>query len=175
MTRIHQYPSPNWRPGREGHVPLGVVVHTTVGSFSATIGWFANPESRVSAHYLVALDGRVAQFIEEGDTALHAGVVHSPTAPLVTAESPNLYTIGIEFEDGGDPADVHRPDEQYRSGADLIRAIADQWGIELDRDHVVGHREIYARKTCPGNLDIDRLLREAQPASRSRGPAEQPR
>jgi N-acetyl-anhydromuramyl-L-alanine amidase AmpD len=115
----------------------------------------------VSAHYLVGLDGRVAQFVDEHDTAHHAGRVREPTAEFITEESPNLYTIGIEFEDGGDPDGVARPDAQYRSGAELIAALAARWSIPVDRAHIVGHREIFSAKACPGNLDIDRLIAEA--------------
>jgi N-acetylmuramoyl-L-alanine amidase len=136
-------------------------LHTNEGTYASTVSWFANPRTGVSAHYLVALDGRVAQFVEEADTARHAGRVRDPTASLVAEENPNLYTIGIEFEDGGDPHGVVRPEATYRAGARLLREIADRWGFPLDRDHVVGHREIFAAKECPGNLDIDRLIAEA--------------
>ena len=137
-----------------------VVVHTTDGSFGGTVAWFANPESRVSAHYLVGLSGHVAQFVAEEDTARHAGRVCEPTADL-PGRDPNLYSVGIEFEDGGDPMTVARPDEQYRAGADLLAGIARRWDVPLDRAHVLGHREVFRAKLCPGNLDIDRLLREA--------------
>ena len=34
--------------------------------------------------------------------------------------------------------------------------ICNRWSIAIDRDHVIGHREIYARKTCPGTwIDLD--------------------
>src|SRR6266436_6078211 len=116
---VDRFPTPNFDPGREGYAPRGIVVHTNVGSYSSTIGWFADPASGVSSHYLVALDGRVAQFVEEADTARHAGRVDRPTTALVTSENPNLYTIGVEFEDGGDPGTVDRPDVQYAAGAEL--------------------------------------------------------
>jgi len=74
------------------------------------------------------------------------------------AGNPNLYTVGVEFEDGGDAEGVVRPDAQYESGARLIAEIAGRWEISLDRDHLIGHREIFAAKTCPGNLDLERLL-----------------
>ena len=80
-----------------------------------------------SAHYLVGLDGRVAQFVDEGDTARHAGAVHDPTSALGDEEDPNLVTIGIEFADDGRPADVHRPDQQYRAGASLLAGIHERW------------------------------------------------
>lgn len=116
----------------------------------------------MSAHYLVGLDGRIAQFVDEKDTSRHAGRILNPTTALVTGEDPNLYTIGLEFEDGGDPEGVMRPDDQYRSGSRLLRVVVDRWNIPLDREHVVGHREIFAAKSCPGNLDVDRLIREAE-------------
>jgi N-acetyl-anhydromuramyl-L-alanine amidase AmpD len=74
---------------------------------------------------------------------------------------PASHYVGIEFEDGGDPHGVVRGEAQYRAGGDLLRQIAARWSIPLARAHVVGHREIYDRKSCPGNLSIDRLLRQA--------------
>jgi N-acetyl-anhydromuramyl-L-alanine amidase AmpD len=140
-----------------------VVLHTTVGSFAGTVAWFADPASRVSAHYLVGLDGRVGWFVDEEDTARHAGRVHDPVAPfLEPGADPNLITIGIEFEDGGDPHGCERPDAQYVIGSELLWAITERWSIPLDRAHVVGHREVYALKTCPGNLDIGRLIARAR-------------
>src|SRR5438067_11405471 len=98
--------TPHCAPGRRGRVPLGIVVHTNVGSLESTVAWFADPTSRVSCHYLVGLDGRVVQFVEEADTARHAGRPSEPTTPLFDGTDPNFYTIGIEFEDGGDPEGV---------------------------------------------------------------------
>jgi peptidoglycan/xylan/chitin deacetylase (PgdA/CDA1 family) len=148
--------------GRGGKRVVAIVVHTNVGSFTSTVEWFAHPGSGVSAHYLVGLDGRVAQFVDERDTARHAGRVREATTRLFDEGNPNLVTVGIEFEDGGDPEGVVRPDAQYRAGAELVRAVAGRWGVPLDREHVIGHREIFSAKSCPGNLDLERLLREAR-------------
>lgn len=137
-------------------------MHTTVGSLRGTLAWLADPASGVSAHFVVGLDGTVAAVVDEADTARHAGRVQAPTAPFLTqGVDPNQVTIGVEFVDDHDPHGVVRPDEQYDAGAELLWALGLRWSIPLDRDHVVGHREIYAAKTCPGNLDIDRLLRQA--------------
>jgi len=144
-----------------------IVVHTTVGSFAGALAWFASPDSQVSAHYVVALDGRLAQLVDEENTARHAGRVLRPTARLIadTGDDPNLVSVGIEFEDGGDPLDVERPPVQYETGAQLIAEITARWAIPLDRDHVIGHREVFAAKDCPGNLDVERLLAEARSAA----------
>ena len=160
---LEHHLTPNSVPGREGHTPLAVVVHTTVGSWGGTLDWFSRSESGASAHYLVGLDGRAAQLVDEVDTARHAGRTLDPVARLARESdvNPNLFTIGIEFEDGGQPFDVVRPIAQYDAGAQLIAGICDRWAIPIDRDHVIGHREVFAAKECPGNLDIDRLVAEA--------------
>jgi N-acetyl-anhydromuramyl-L-alanine amidase AmpD len=159
-VRIERFHTPHAAAGRRGRRPELIVVHTTAGTFDGTVDWFSRPESKVSAHYLVGLSGRVAAFVDEADVARHAGRVLDPLVPLPDGD-PNLFSIGIEFEDDRDPEGVIRPDDQYRSGAGLIRAAAERWAIPLDRGHVVGHREIFAEKRCPGNLDVDRLVREA--------------
>lgn len=160
---VERCPTPNFARGRGGQQPRAIVVHTTAGVYESALSWFSRPESAVSSHYVVALDGRVAQLVDEEDTARHAGRVRNPTAALISGgDDPNLYTVGIEFEDGGDPEGVERTDEQYAIGARLIAAIARRWRIPLDRDHVIGHREIFDAKACPGNLDLERLIAEAR-------------
>jgi N-acetyl-anhydromuramyl-L-alanine amidase AmpD len=154
-------PSPHQRPGRDGHRPLGIVVHTAVGTLHGTTGWFADPTSGVSAHFVVGLDGQVVSVVGEADTARHTRRRRPTAAFLPDDVDPNLVTIGIEFVDDRDPDGVDRPDAQYAAGAELIWALGLRWEIPLDREHVVGHREVDASQTCPGNLDVDRLLREA--------------
>jgi N-acetyl-anhydromuramyl-L-alanine amidase AmpD len=101
----------------------------------------------------------VHQFVDEADTAFHAGTVVRPTWRLLQPRvNPNLYTIGIEHE--GLPQDSWA-DDLYATSAALIREVAARWKIPLDRDHVIMHREIRASKTCPGKADMDRLLRES--------------
>jgi glycosyltransferase involved in cell wall biosynthesis len=163
--RIEQRRSPNFGEGRGGEVPRAVVVHTTVGGFDAAARWFERPESGVSAHYVVGLHGRVAQFVREADTARHAGRILRPEAPIAADaadDGVNPFTIGIEFEDGGDPLGVARPAKQYDAGARLLAEISSRWDIPLDREHVVGHRELFAAKDCPGNLNVERLIARAR-------------
>src|SRR5437588_9324594 len=45
----------------------------------------------------------------------------------------------------------------------LVMEICNRWSIAIDRDHVIGHREIYARKTCPGTwIDLDDYVTRAR-------------
>lgn len=153
----------NWKKGREGNrQPDMIVVHVVEGSASACRSWFNDPDAGVSAHYLVTRDGKVEQFVDEQDTAYHAGRVARPTAKLVIQRpgvNPNAYSIGIEHEGSGKD-DLTML--QRIATLDLIHDIARRRKIPLDRDHIVGHREIFADKTCPGRIDVDALVRGLQ-------------
>jgi N-acetyl-anhydromuramyl-L-alanine amidase AmpD len=152
----------NFRKGRHGFEPKAIVIHIIVGSLGSAGITFGDPRSSVSAHYGVGKSGLVHQFVDEADTAFHAGIVVRPTWKLIDPQvNPNLYTIGIEHE--GQPQDLW-PYEQYTASASMVREIAARWKIPLDRDHIIMHREIRASKTCPGSADIDRLIREASAA-----------
>jgi len=125
----------NYRAGRSAAIST-IVIHVTQGSYAGTISWFKNPESQVSAHYVIrSSDGQVTQMVAEKDTAWHV-------------RSANPYTIGLEHE-----GFVSQPswftDAMYRSSAAVTRNIADRRGIPKDRAHIRGHNEI------PGNDHTD--------------------
>jgi N-acetylmuramoyl-L-alanine amidase len=151
-------PSSNFRVTRHGHQPEAIVVHIMDGSFAAGESVFSDPTTQKSAHYGISKDGVVHQYVDENDTAFHAGIVVNPSWSLLKpGVNPNLYTVGIEHE--GRPDDIW-PDAQLAASAALIQAIAARWAIPLDLDHVIRHHQIRASKTCPGNwlLDLSTIL-----------------
>jgi N-acetylmuramoyl-L-alanine amidase len=153
----------NSRKSRSGFRPEAVVVHIMEGSLAGTDSWFNNAASGVTTHYGIGKDGRIHQYVGESDTAFHAGRRHKATWSLIKPANPNLYTIGIEHEGKGNSA---WPDPMYESSAALIRDICARWSIPIDRDHIIGHREIYGHKTCPGPVvDLDRLVNMARGAA----------
>lgn len=155
--------STNFRPGRPAAMrPEAIVVHVIAGSLASADSWFNDPVAHVSAHYGVGFDGRVHQYVAENDTAFHAGIVVNPTAAVVLQRpntNPNFYTIGVEHE-GQPENDWTSP--QSDASAELIVEIAQRWNISLDAQHVIGHREIRASKTCPGDLKkVSELIQAA--------------
>ena len=159
-------PDANFRRGRPfGLRPEAIVVHIMDGSFAAGESVFRNPSSQKSAHYGISKAGEIHQYVDEHDTAFHAGIVVNPTWSLLKPRvNPNFYTIGIEHE--GRPDDVW-PETQLSASAELIGEIATRWKIPLDESHVIRHHQIRASKTCPGNwLKMGELL--------TRVPARQP-
>ena len=154
-------PESNFRKGRPyGLRPEAIVVHIMDGSFAAGESVFRNAETQKSAHYGISRDGEVHQYVNEHDTAFHAGIVVNPSWTLLKPRiNPNFYTIGIEHE--GRPDDIW-PETQLSASASLIRGISERWQIPLDDKHVIRHHQIRASKTCPGNwVQIGDLLKHA--------------
>ena len=159
--------SPNFTQGRNKYTPIAIVIHIMEGTLDGTDSWFQNPASKVSAHYGVGKNGDVHQYVLQDNTAWHAGRVNDPSWKLIkplsvednTYINPNYYTVGIEHE-GDEESDW--TDEMYKASSELIALTASLWNIPLDRDHVIGHHEIYSLKTCPGSkVDIDKLIQMA--------------
>lgn len=156
----------NFRAGRPpGLIPAAIVVHVMDGDLARTSALCNRPQSFVSAHYGIGRNGQVHQYVQEQDTAFHAGTVVNPTwKGIRKGVNPNFYTIGIEHE--GQAQDLWPwPDAQLAASAALVAEIAARWEIPLDLEHVVAHRSIRASKACPGdNVVIQHILDRVPPA-----------
>lgn len=76
LPRLHWLPSPNFS-ARTSSVDL-IVVHDTEGGYSGAISWFANPASKVSAHFVLREDGAEAmQMVHLDKKAWHAVKLNS--------------------------------------------------------------------------------------------------
>src|SRR5713101_3447319 len=155
--------SPNKESGRRGLRVDAIVVHIMDGTLAGTDAWFANPASDVSAHYGIGTGGQIHQYVAESDTAWHAGRRSRPTWRLIRpTPNPNFYTIGIEHEGR---ADTPWSEAMLAAGTQLAAEICNRWSIPVDRDHLIGHREIYALKSCPGSwVKLDDWVRRVRRA-----------
>jgi hypothetical protein len=152
------YPTAIWRPAAEanyGQRPAGVnidcvVLHATVGSLTATLGWFANPASSVSAHYVVAKNGFVYQMVEEQHRAHHAGA-----SQYQGRQDFNDFSIGIEMVNKNDGQDPYPPD-QFEAMVDLVGYLAAKYNVQ--REWLVAHADISTvGKTDPRGFPIHEL------------------
>ena len=120
----------SWRPGSD-YIHY-IIVHDMEGSYSSAISWFANPASQVSAHYNIrSSDGQITQMVQEKDIAWHAGCWWM-----------NQHSVGIEHE-GYMSQKGWYTDVMYRSSAALARYLVHKYGIPVDRNHIIGHSELY--------------------------------
>lgn len=157
--------STNKTKGQNGFRPEAVVIHIMEDDIAAVDAWFNTPaglrnDLPVSAHYGISRKGAVHQYVDEMDTAWHAGRVLGSEWPLLRSKlptNPNAYTIGIKHE--GKP-NMPWTDEMYEASATLLAGISQRWSMLLDRMHIVGHCEIYSEKPqCPGpHCDLDHLI-----------------
>lgn len=107
----------------------------------------------VSAHYIIARDGKIVRLVDDNDRAWHAGRSVMPTDGR---EGANAFSIGIEFMSShpdDDPTVVTHEDayteEQYAALDRLMAYLCDKHPITA----VVGHDEIAPdRKNDPGPL-----------------------
>lgn len=98
---------------------------------------------QVSAHYLIARDGQITQYVANHQRAWHAGV-----SSFQGRGNCNDYSLGIELQGTDDLPYTHA---QYQCLSGLTRALQQVYpAITLGR--IVGHNDIApGRKTDPGS------------------------
>ncbi|MEU8619032.1 peptidoglycan recognition family protein [Streptomyces sp. NPDC048623] len=149
-------------PNRDAYgplVPQGIVVHYTQGKYEGAIGHFQNAASKVSAHFIVARDGRRVQMVPlpDPDTA-------GPRDGRYTAwhcKGGNTRYFGIEHEFGypGATYPADWTEEMMDSSAELSAYLCAVYGIPIEvplapdeRDWFTGFGGHY---NVPGNNHTD--------------------
>ncbi|WFE20843.1 peptidoglycan recognition family protein [Solwaraspora sp. WMMD937] len=124
----------------------GIVVHIAAGYFEGTIAWQRNPASRVSSHFVVAKDGRIAQMV---DTEIRAW----------TQRAGNRTWLSIENE-GFLPDRLTAP--QLEANAQLLARSHLEHGVPVrnansPRERGLGHHSMgaengfdWGHSQCPG-------------------------
>ena len=96
-TEILEQSSPNFGTRRDGLRPeLVVLHHTAMLTAEAALARLCDPAAEVSAHYLVAEDGRIWRLVPEDARAWHAGA-----GAWGGAGDVNSRSIGIELATAG--------------------------------------------------------------------------
>lgn len=150
---VHQHPSPNFGPRRDGLRPELIVIHyTAMQSAEAALAHLCNPQAEVSAHYLIARSGKVIQLVDEAHRAWHAGA-----GEWQGRDDVNSRSIGIELDNTGSHP---FPEPQISALEKLMRGIMTRWGIPPEG--VIGHSDMApGRKIDPGpHFDWARLARQ---------------
>jgi N-acetylmuramoyl-L-alanine amidase len=141
-------PSPNYGARRGWKRPDMILLHYTgMGDAPSAARWLANPESRVSAHYMIEDDGTVIQMVSEWHRAWHAGASRWAGETDI-----NSVSIGIEIHNHGHEAPDGLPPyprAQMEAVAALCRDIAARWSVPPER--LLGHSDVApGRKRDPG-------------------------
>jgi N-acetylmuramoyl-L-alanine amidase len=144
-------PSPNHGERAAGKRADCIVLHYTgMPSADAALRWLADPQSQVSAHYVVREDGAIVQMVEESRRAWHAG-----KGSWLGETDINSVSIGIEIVNtghpGSDPSKSYPdfPDGQIAAVIALVKNIVMR--RRLDPRRILAHSDIAPRrKIDPG-------------------------
>jgi N-acetylmuramoyl-L-alanine amidase len=143
-----------------------VVIHyTAMKGAQAALDRLCDPQSEVSAHYLIGADGTLWQMVDEDMRAWHAGAGQWGEVTDVNSRS-----IGIELDNLGNHPFA---EPQMAALERLLAGIMARWNVPPER--VIGHSDMApGRKSDPGpRFDWHRL--ERQGLARRRGYDEGPR
>ena len=143
---MKERPSPN-HDERKLPVSMLVLHYTGMPDAASAIDWLANPESKVSAHYVVTEEGEVVRMVAEDKRAWHAGKSWWRGITDV-----NSASIGIEIVNPGHEWGYRAfPDAQIEALIPLVHEIVQRHGIT--RGNIVGHSDVAPeRKQDPGEL-----------------------
>jgi N-acetyl-anhydromuramyl-L-alanine amidase AmpD len=130
--------------GRGKNQIQGIVLHSSDGTEKSDVQTLRgnDPQHRVSAHYYVTRDGRIYQFVNDQDTAWHAGET------INNSRYGNSATLGIEQEHIDGKQDW--PKAQVQASAALVASLRAKYN--LGQDQIYAHSQIAPeRKQDPVN------------------------
>jgi hypothetical protein len=130
-----------------------IVIHTMDGFLTGTDAHFSDPTKNASANYGLGLNGEIHQYVKEKHTAYHCGIYDGRNGNKVY----NQNSLSIEHADNKNVW-AERPAELYAASGALVKDICKAHGIPIDADHILGHNKVKPGKSCPANLDINRII-----------------
>ncbi len=143
---MKERPSPN-HDERKLPVSMLVLHYTGMPDAHSAIEWLANPESKVSAHYVVTEEGEIVRMVAEDKRAWHAGKSWWRGITDVNSASIGIELVNPGHEWGYRPF----PDAQIEALIPLVHEIVQRHGIT--RGNIVGHSDVAPdRKVDPGEL-----------------------
>ncbi|MDH3242957.1 MAG: N-acetylmuramoyl-L-alanine amidase [Alphaproteobacteria bacterium] len=145
---ILERPSPNHDARPPGtSVDILLLHYTGMESAEAALARMCDPTAKVSAHYCIEEDGRIARLVPEDRRAWHAGA-----SCWAGAEDINARSIGIELVNPGHEFGYRAfPEAQMTALIALARDILARYPIPPRR--VLGHSDVAPlRKEDPGEL-----------------------
>ena len=140
--QIVDHPSPNFGERRNDAKPELIVIHyTAMATTQLAADRLCDPATEVSAHYLIAEDGKILRLIAEDCRAWHAGAGEWGGKCDINSRS-----IGIELANDGFSPFANRQIDALES---LLAAVMARWCIPMQG--VIAHSDMAPqRKTDPG-------------------------
>jgi N-acetylmuramoyl-L-alanine amidase len=144
MLVVRDAPSPNF-DRRRGPPDMLVLHYTGMRSAEEAVTRLQDPDSKVSAHYVVDEDGSILRLVAEEHRAWHAG-----RGAWQGETDCNAASIGVEIVNPGHEFGYRDfPDAQIDAVISLVSDIRTRWTIPDTR--IIGHADLAPdRKQDPG-------------------------
>ncbi|WNG26855.1 N-acetylmuramoyl-L-alanine amidase [Cystobacter fuscus] len=147
-------PSPNSNSRGGADIDTIVLHHTGSNNGAGDLAWMRNPQSQVSAHYMLDRDGKIYQLVGDEKRAWHAGKGELHGVPTDV----NGRSIGIEIVNDGS-GKTPFTDAQYKSLTQLVGYLKQEYKVPAN--NILGHKDVAVpkgRKSDPAeNFDWNRL------------------
>ncbi|KAA1425036.1 N-acetylmuramoyl-L-alanine amidase [Mumia zhuanghuii] len=118
------------RTGPGGPKIKYIVIHDTETAYDPTIRLVMDPTYLAWNYTIRSSDGHIANHLDPKDVGWHAGNWYV-----------NAHSIGIEHEGWAGSAGWFT-EAMYEQSAKLVRHLAEEHDIPLDRAHIIGHDQV---------------------------------
>ncbi|WP_423462438.1 N-acetylmuramoyl-L-alanine amidase [Promicromonospora sp. MS192] len=118
------------RTGQGGPSLDYILIHDTETAYQPSVNLVQDPTYLAWNYTLRSSDGHVAAHLDPADVGWHAGNWFL-----------NMHSIGLEHE-GWAGTGTWFTEAMYQSSAALVRHLAAEYDIPLDRAHVIGHDQV---------------------------------
>jgi hypothetical protein len=108
-----------------------IVIHDSETTYDEDMQLVQDPTYLAWNYTVRSSDGHVAQHLHANDVGWHAGNWYV-----------NMHSIGIEHEGYAATGATWYTENMYESSADLVRYLANEYNIPLDRAHIIGHDQV---------------------------------
>jgi AmpD protein len=131
--------------------PEGIILHHSAGSYSGTVAWIMNRESKVSYHCVVSETGERTVLVPDNVQAWHAGV-----SSFKGKSSCNSFMLGVSVS--GDTNKRELTDDEALSVAQwCVRKMkAYNFGI----DQITTHRHVSPNRKNDVDVRAEKKIKE---------------
>ena len=150
LFKTQKWVSPNYNEreamgGGAAHPSMIILHYTGMETGRAALERLCDPESKVSAHYVIEESGAIHQLVDDEKRAWHAGV-----ASWEGLSDINSASIGIEIVNGGHDFNLPAfPDKQIKALEGLLEKLIQKYSVSADK--ILGHSDVApGRKIDPG-------------------------
>lgn len=149
---------------RNSKIDMIILHHAASTDANGVVNLMVSGARQVSSNYVVGRDGTLYGVVPEELRAWTSG--SSSDGGKGAAYDRRSVTFEVADESYGGSWPIS--EASYETLAKTIADLHNRYGIPLDRDHIVGHRELWTRyrasyaTACPGGMDIDKVVNMAR-------------